>query len=440
MRRSLDLALIVAAAAAANFVYFVCSNGDYLYPDSATYLGPAKMLLSGHGFALKPGVPEMLRTPGYPLLLALFGARTVPVIVLQHLFNVALAVAIYLFALRRGRFVAVAAALLFALDPPSIHYANKVLTETLFTALLFVAFWMGTRSVYPERSEGSAEQARLTMPSSAGPPSIPRYARDKLIHASLHGVLAGALVLTRPVAIVYFAVVAIVFALTRVPRRTIALFTAAALVLPLAWAVRNKIEGGDFTVSVIGANNLLMYRAAGVMAILDEGDFERDLATEQRDLLEETHDVLQQKEHVAAAEDLSEGVRAPYYSAMARRVIVQHPIAFALLTLRGLLVNVFDSDWDSIMIVSRLDSRTIQIALDAFVAVVFALAVVGVVVLWRGDRPLALLLAGTVAYFLLISAGGEAEARFRVPVVPEIAIAAAVGLDAVRRAAAPAPR
>jgi hypothetical protein len=404
VRRSLDLALIVAVAAAANFVYFVCSDGDYFYPDSATYLGPAKMLLSGHGFALKPGVPEMLRTPGYPLLLALFGARAVPVVVLQHLFNVALAVAIYLFALRRGRFVAVAAAILFALDPPTVHYANKVLTETLFTALLFVAFVMdGRRPI-------------------------------------VHGLLVGFLVLTRPVAIVYFAVVAIVFALTRVPRRTIALFTAAALVLPLAWAVRNKIEGGDFTVSVIGANNLLMYRAAGVMAILDEGEFEKDLATEQRDLLEETHDVIQQKEHVAAAEDLSEGVRAPYYSAMARRVIAQHPVAFALLTLRGLIVNVFESDWDSIMIVSRLDSRTIQIALDAFVAVVFALAVAGVVVLWRGDRPLALLLGGTVAYFLLISAGGEAEARFRVPVVPEIAIAAAVGLDAVRRAAAPALR
>ena len=404
MRRSLDLALVVAVAAAANFVYFACSGGDYFYPDSATYLGPAKMLLSGHGFASKPGLPDVFRTPGYPLLLALFGARAVPVVVLQHLFNVALAAAIYLFALRRGRFVAIAAALLFALDPPSIHYANKVLTETLFTALLFVAFVMAGR------------------------------------RPLVHGLLAGFLVLTRPVAIVYFAVVAIVFALTRVPRRTIALFTAAALVLPLAWAVRNKIEGGGFTVSVVGANNLLMYRAAGVLAILDEGDFEKDLADEQRDLLEETHDVIQQKEHVAAAEDLSEGVRAPYYSAMARRVIVQHPIAFMLLTLRGLLVNIFDSDWDAIMIVSRVDSRTIELALDAFVAIVFALAVAGVVVLWRGDRPLALLLAGTVAYFLLISAGGEAEARFRVPVVPEIAIAAAVGLDAVRRAAAPAPR
>lgn len=404
MRRSLDLALIVAVAAVANFLYFHYSAGDYFYPDSFTYLGPAKMLLSGHGFAERPGLPEVMRTPVYPLLLALFGTRAAPVVVLQHLMNVALAAAIYLFAVRRGRFVAIAAALLFAADPLTIHYANKVLTETLFTALLFVVFVM--------------------------PPRWP----------VVHGLLAGVLVLTRPVAIVYFVVVAVVFALARVPRRTIAIFVAAALALPLAWAWRNKIEGGDFTVSVIGANNLLLHRAAGVLAILDDGDFKKDLAAEQNDLLEETHDLIEREKHVDAAEDLPEGVRAPYYRAAARRVIVQHPIAFARLTLRGLLVNVFDSDWAALAIVSRVDSRAIERAVDAFVAIVFFLAVAGVAALWRDDRPLALLLAGTVAYFLVISAGGEAEARFRVPVVPQIAIAAAAGLGAIRRAAAPAPR
>jgi hypothetical protein len=403
VRRSVvDIAIIVAVAAAANFVYFVCSNGDYLYPDSFTYLAPAKMLLTGHGFATKPGVPEVLRTPIYPLLLALFGTRTVPVIVLQHVMNVALAVAIYFFALRRGRFVAIAAAILFAIDPPTIHYANKVLTETSFTALLFVVFVIGG-------------QARVPV---------------------LHGLLVGLLVLTRPVAIVYFVVVAIL----RGRRRTTAIFVAAALAVPLAWALRNRIVAGNFTVSVIGANNLLLHRAAGAMAILDEGDFDKDLETEQRDLLAEAHDIIEQKEHVAAAEDLSEGVRAPYYSALARRVILEHPVAFALLTLRGLFVNIFDSDWDSIMIVSRLDSRTVELAVDTFVAIVFALAVIGVVVLWSLDRVLALLIAGTVGYFLLISAGGESEARFRVPVVPQIAIAAACGLEALRRAASPAPR
>lgn len=414
--RRLDLAIIIAVAAATNVVYFLCSNGDYFYPDSLTYLGPAKMLLAGWGFATKPGVPEVLRTPGYPLLLAAFGTRVVPVIVLQHIINVGLAVAIYHFALRQGRFVALAAAILFALDPPTVHYANKLLTETLFTALLFVAFVLADAG-HPERSDGSR---RLSSFAS-------------LAMTTLHGLLVGILVITRPVAILYFLVVAAVWAIQRVPRRTIAIFVAAALAVPLAWALRNRIVAGDFTVSVIGANNLLLHRAAGAMAILDEGNFDQDLATEQRDLLEEAHDLIQQTERVAAAEDLPEGVRAPYYSALARRVILQHPIAFALLTLRGLLVNSFDSDWDAIWIVSRLDGRTIEIALDAVAAIVFALAVAGIVVLWRRDRNLAILLAGTVVYFLLISAGGEAEARFRVPVVPQLAIAAACGLDALRR-------
>jgi hypothetical protein len=397
--RRLDLAIVIAVAAAANFVYFVCSNGDYFYPDSFTYLGPAKMLLSGYGFALKPGVPEVLRTPVYPLLLAAFGTHVVPVIVLQHVINVALAVAIYCFALRQGRFVALAAAILFALDPPTLHYANKLLTETLFTALLFVAFVLAGRAPL------------------------------------LNGLLAGVLVITRPVAIAYFVVLAFFYG-----RRAAAIFVAAALVVPLAWATRNKIVAGNFTISVIGANNLLIHRAAGALAILDEGNFEQDLADEQRDLLEQAHDLIEQERHVAAAEDLPEAVRAPYYSALARRIITQHPFALALLTLRGFLVNAFDSDWDAIWIVSRLDGRTIQLALDAVAAIVFALAVAGIVVLWRRDRRLALLLAGTAAYFLLISAGSEAEARFRVPVVPQIVIAAAVGLDAVRRAASPAPR
>jgi hypothetical protein len=384
VRRSLDLGLILAVAALTNFLYFYCSNGDYFYPDSITYLGPAKMLLSGHGFAIEPGLPDLLRTPVYPLFLAAFGARVVPVIVFQHLLNVALAAAIYLFALRLGRFAAIAAALLFAIDPPSIHYANKVLTETLFTALLFIAFVVAGRA--PVRT----------------------------------GVLTGLLVLTRPVAIAYFVVLAIL----RGWRRATAVFVVAALLLPLAWAVRNRIVGQDFTISTIGAANLLMHRAAGAMAIADEGDFEKDLVIEQHDLEQEVNDLM--------PDDASQGVRAKHYRGLAWRVIAQHPAAFALLTLRGLLVNVFDSDWDAVMIVSRLESRTIQIALDAFVALVAALAVLGVIALWRRDRALALLIAGTVGYFLLISAGGEAEARFRVPVVPQIAIAAAYGLQVLK--------
>ncbi|MGZ4779856.1 MAG: hypothetical protein ACXV5L_11700, partial [Thermoanaerobaculia bacterium] len=53
----------------------------------------------------------------------------------------------------------------------------------------------------------------------------------------------------------------------------------------------------------------------------------------------------------------------------------------------------------------------------------------GMVSLFRTHRYFAVLLVATVLYFLLISAGGESEARFRVPVMPMIAIAAAAGLQ-----------
>src|SRR5579872_5107249 len=91
--KRVDLAIVVAVAVIANFAYLVFSNGDYYFPDSFTYLAPARAMLRGAGFLGALGRPETLRTPGYPLLLVLFGAHTLPVLIFQHFLNVALAVA-----------------------------------------------------------------------------------------------------------------------------------------------------------------------------------------------------------------------------------------------------------------------------------------------------------------------------------------------------------
>src|SRR3954454_11244809 len=112
----IEAAIVAAVAAATNFIYFALASNDYFFPDSFTYLAPARNLLHGLGFINANGLIETLRTPGYPLLLVAFGLRVVPVIVFQHLLNVALAVAIYLFVVHRldDRFVAIAGAILFA--------------------------------------------------------------------------------------------------------------------------------------------------------------------------------------------------------------------------------------------------------------------------------------------------------------------------------------
>src|SRR6266508_3812642 len=41
-RNRLDLAIVFGVAVVANFVYLYFSNGDFYYPDSFTYLAPAR--------------------------------------------------------------------------------------------------------------------------------------------------------------------------------------------------------------------------------------------------------------------------------------------------------------------------------------------------------------------------------------------------------------
>ncbi|HEX7679708.1 MAG TPA: hypothetical protein VF713_16375, partial [Thermoanaerobaculia bacterium] len=222
-----DIVLVAAISLSTNFAYFLYAAADYFYPDSFTYLAPARDLLHGlgfiNGFTSAKGVIDTLRTPGYPLLLAAFGLHVGPVIVFQHLLNAALAVAIYLLVIRRlgSRFIALTAAILFAIDTPTLHYANKILSETFFTAVLFAVFVLVV------------------------------YARK----LPLAGVLTGLLVLIRPVAIVYFVVVMLCLALRRVRMRTIATYALLALVLPVSWQLRNLHRTGVFTISSISGVN-----------------------------------------------------------------------------------------------------------------------------------------------------------------------------------------
>jgi len=401
-REWLDVAIVAGVAALTNFVYCALSNGDYFFPDSIGYIAPAQNILRGLGFFAEPNVVETMRTPGYPLLLAAFGTKTLPVIVLQHLLNVALCAGIYLVARRRvSRFAGIVAGLLLAFDTPTIHLANKILTETLFTAVLFIVFVL-------------ALDAR---------------------HLLAAGALTGALVLIRPVAIAYFVVLAAFFVWQRIRWQQVATFVCISLVLPIAWAARNAFHTGVFTVASISGTNLMIHRAAGTLAILDGGDFKNALKRHQSELKAQADAEVLANEDVENAEDVDHAVMARYAARIAWPIILAHPLAYTVLTARGIAVNFLDSDADAIVIVSRLPPLLVRALVTAFTAALFLLAAFGVGVMWRRDRPLALLIAMTVAYFILISAGGESEYRFRVPIMPQVVIAAAAGVEAMTRRA-----
>ena len=394
--------MLLLLAILTNFTYLIVSNGDYYFPDSFTYLGPARMLLTGHGFVTEPGMAETLRTPGYPLFLIpflVFTQSAVPVVIVQHLMNVVLTAAIWLFTLRRtgSGVAAFLSGLFFAVDPVTIHYANKVLSETLFTAMLFAAFVLALQRK----------------------------------HLLALGLLLGALTLTRPVAIAYFVVVAIAMQLRG---RALVHFLIVALILPLAWAERNEEETGVFTVSSIGASNLMMHRAAGALAMERGGDFDQALAFEQNRLQAEITPLILAGEGADTLGEVPHAVRGRYWGAFARRILLHHLRGFALVTLRGIRVNLFDSDWDSMGEVSELEDATVEPWITYGNAAMVILAFLGVALLWRSDRTLALLLGLTIVYFIVTSAGGESEGRFRVPVVPYLAIGAAVAVQRIASA------
>jgi hypothetical protein len=405
-RERAGAALVFLIVLATHGTYEFLSQGDFYFPDSFTYLTPALGLARGQGFTTE-GLPETLRTPGYPVFLLPFLAlktSAATIVAVQHVLDALLAALMFILALRTGarRWIAFAAALILAFDTITIHYANKILTETLSAVVVFAIFVIATH-------------------------------RRSLPWLLFLGLLCGALVLVRPVAIVYFGVVMLWLAFVRQRPTVIAAFVAAALFLPVAWAARNGAKTGVFTISPIGANNLLMHRAAGALAMEDGGDFKTRLSARQAEMERIVNRMIEKGEG-APAEDLTSSDVAKYYSALARPILLQHPRGAMLVTLRGFFVNMFDTDWDALAEVvddEWIPEQATEIAVHVWTWLVWIAAFAGLAWLWRIDRAQALLAAATVFYFLFMAAGGEAEARFRTPVMPLLAYAAAF-LNAAR--------
>lgn len=132
--------LLVASASFILQIIAALDAGLWYMPDSASYLSAAYGTFRHMDFANEY---YAYRTPGYPLLLAglmaLFdGMAPTALLVLQHGLAVAMAVMTLSLGRRLGlsRFAALFSALSVALSWSLACYANVVLTETLFAALV----------------------------------------------------------------------------------------------------------------------------------------------------------------------------------------------------------------------------------------------------------------------------------------------------------------
>ncbi len=402
------LGFIAALSVLVSFTYF-WNFQDFTTPDSPSYIDSACNLVAGHGFSDSTGYPESLRTPGYPLLLAFFfrlGLGLKYVVIFQHLMNlvIALATTTFIFTLTGSPRQSWITGILLCLDLPTVHSANTIMTEILFTACLVVILWLLWAKCVQSQSPW--------------------------FRCSAVGLLSGASVLIRPVSLLFFLPVIVYLLLARQTFRLRAVlsFVLAFMCFPLLWAGRNYQKTGYFTVSTLTGIQFLSYRAAGTLAVNDPGDFYSNYEKRRAQLEIQACDDLK-KLQGKNCDDLSIPQKSEYYSNFGRKLILQHPLSYAKLALRGSTTIMLGGDAVRLAQIVGVTPAVAARILLAYTIPLFCFAWLGLFRWWRENRRLFYLSSLVLSYFVAISAGGEAYSRFRVPIMPLYAMCAAAGAD-----------
>ncbi|MBI4859711.1 MAG: glycosyltransferase family 39 protein [Candidatus Riflebacteria bacterium] len=208
-----------------------------------------------------PFAPDSLRTPVYPWFLAavygLFGVR--PALAQCVIASSSVLLVDRIATRLVGRRAALVAAILLALDLPSLALSMMLLTETLAVFLLLAAS-LFIVNLYPPPGPGGAT------PDPTGRVDAPR---GPAWTGVVVGLLLAACALTRPTFLFLPGVVWIALLPRRNLRAVVTCFLLLVLSfsLPLAaWMVRNRVSVGVWEFSSIQGQELLFYRVSGVMA------------------------------------------------------------------------------------------------------------------------------------------------------------------------------
>ena len=251
VRRHWPFALVLAAGAALRLASEIAYRPALFYSDSWGYLAMA------HGSGVVSFAP--LRPSGYPLILEALHWLTLATIV-QHLAGLAAALLVYVTCRALGvkRWIATAAAAFVALDAWAIALEQYILAEAFFGLALMLAVWAsltGTMRADPERPRGKR----------------PRAGAD--VALGFAGLCLAAAALMRPVGL--FAVPAwIVWMLWVRPGMRPAVVGVACLAVPLVvYSLAHAHVTGTF--GLTQANGWFLYGRVGTIASCDGIDVER---------------------------------------------------------------------------------------------------------------------------------------------------------------------
>jgi 4-amino-4-deoxy-L-arabinose transferase-like glycosyltransferase len=355
------------------------------YPDEFVYWHLAESLASGEGLRDEFGY-RATYMPLYPAFLAPFTKLPNGLLyarLLQAFIGAAAVLPVYLIALAiAGRRAAVLAALLTALDPfLAFGMSHLILTETIFTTLLYIAMWL----TWPSRPN-----------ESTATPS----------HPLIGGAAWAAAIYTRPSVAGFIPVWLLVRSWRGRPRYQTVLHSAGiavyVLIFLFPWAVRNRMLLGEWC-WLTTRDGISLYDGLGPNA--NGGS---NLALTKT---------------MPAAQGLSELEWDRYFRDKAWRAAADHPMR--VLRLAGVK---FLRTWS--LVPNEPNSRTPLKMIVSLIWMigVLVLAVVGAI-RWRCPSTAILLLLPAL-YFTALHMIVVGSVRYRVPVMPALYILAGLALAA----------
>jgi hypothetical protein len=413
-RRPLPWILLLAVLLRLLLFLAIAPHPDRFYSnDSPSYVDLGMNLAEGFGsqegelFSL-----GLFRTPGYPVVIAggftLTGDAPWGVILLQIAVGVLTVWVTYVLALRLVRPEAAAsAALALAVDPISIILANYLQPETIFTFLLVAGTLLWCKGLQEHSVRwGAGAGALFGIATLVRPVGL--YLPIALIPVSL--LLYGGQWLRR---LVFTLVLVVSFA------------------IPVGgWIARNANVTGVPLLTTADGVSLLYFRAALAVAE-DEGIPFQD-----------AQDRLRASFQRQVRPGLNPAQVSRLERSMAIEVLLQRPVASLKTMAEGATLTLIGPGRAELLQLLGDPTPTeisgpVQILLIAAEVAIYGIILIGAVfgcyvVLRTRKYFAAAILLGLIAYFVLATAvGSTGYSRYRVPIMPFIAIMAGAGYSAL---------
>ncbi len=238
---------------------FTIEKAYSFYPDSKTYIIPADSLLSDLQFLNESGKAEILRTPGYPMFLAvfktIFGSSWVEfVIIAQNALNIFAVLMLYilLYHLSGNNKAAFIGGCIAAMNIHDIYFACFILSDSLFQSILWISISLFVIFLTSEKKHYLLESMILLMIG----------------------------IFVRPVGMylpVCLGIGALLYFLIKQKKQkafySLFIILFVCYIPVLMWQFRNRSLTGFSGFSAISSHNLYYYHVAGINAVKNNTDF-----------------------------------------------------------------------------------------------------------------------------------------------------------------------